>query len=57
MNNAIRSITTLIDNMRRAYDKYILPHYFIHRLGYCGKNVNFRNTTRLATSALKNVYL
>ena len=47
----------MLDGIRRAYLKYIMPHYFIHRLGYCGKNVNFRNKNKIPTSALKNVYL
>jgi len=57
MNLLLKNITIFIDSARRVYLKYVLPHYFIHRLGYCGKNVNFRNTTKLATSALKHVYL
>ena len=57
MNYFLRTTTTLLDGFRRAFLKYITPHYFIHRLGYRGKNVNFRNTNMIPTSALKNVYL
>lgn len=57
MNNIVRKITIAVDGMHRAYEKYILPHYFIHRLGFCGKNVSFRNRYRIPTNALKNVYL
>jgi len=57
MNFIFKLITIFSDGIRRAYLKYIMPHYFIHRLGYCGKNVNFRNKNKIPTSALKNVYL
>lgn len=57
MHLYLKILTILMDGLRRLYLKYVLPHYFIHRLGYCGKNVNFRNRKLLATSALKNVYL
>lgn len=57
MNYFLRITTILLDGFRRAFLKYITPHYFIHRLGYRGKNVNFRNTNKIPTSALKNVYL
>lgn len=57
MNIILKRLTILLDGIRRAYLKYIMPHYFIHRLGYCGKNVNFRNKNKIPTSALKNVYL
>lgn len=57
MGKVLKLITTLLDGVRRAYLKYIAPHYFIHRLGYRGKNVNFRNRNKIPTSALRNVYL
>lgn len=57
MNPILKYLTILLDGFRRAYLKYVKPHYFIHRLGYRGKNVNFRNTNKIPTSALKNVYL
>lgn len=57
MGKVLKLITTLFDGVRRAYLKYIAPHYFIHRLGYRGKNVNFRNRNKIPTSALRNVYL
>lgn len=57
MNKVLKRLTILFDGVRRAYLKYILPHYFLHRLGYCGKNVNFRNKNKIPTSALRHVYL
>lgn len=57
MNKVLKLITTFFDGIRRGYLKYITPHYFIHRLGYRGKNVNFRNTNKIPSSALRNVYL
>lgn len=57
MGKVLKLITILLDGIRRAFLKYITPHYFIHRLGYRGKNVNFRNTNKIPTSALRNVYL
>lgn len=57
MSSIIKYLTILLDGARRAFLKYILPQYFIHRLGYCGKNVNFRNTNKIPTSALRHVYL
>lgn len=57
MNTGLKIFTTILDGVRRAFLKYVMPHYFIHRLGYCGKNVNFRNTNKIPTSALRHVYL
>ena len=57
MNKILGFITTILDKLYRGYLKYIAPHYFIHRLGYRGKNVNFRNRNKIPTSALRNVYL
>lgn len=57
MNCILRVITIILDKIYRGYLKYISPHYYIHRLGFRGKNVNFRNTNKIPTSALKNVYL
>lgn len=57
MNCILRVITIILDNIYRGYLKYISPQYYIHRLGFMGKNVNFRNTKKIPTSALKNVYL
>ncbi len=57
MNYLLRLMTVILDKLYRGYLKYIVPHYFIHRLGFRGKNVNFRNTNKIPTSALKNVYL
>lgn len=57
MNCILRVITIILDNIYRGYLKYISPQYYIHRLGFMGKNVNFRNTNKIPTSALKNVYL
>lgn len=57
MSLVLKYLTILLDGFRRAYLKYVKPHYFIHRLGYRGKNVNFRNTNKIPTSALKKVYL
>lgn len=57
MNIFLKLLTTLVDGACRAYWKYVLPHYFIHRCGHIGKNVNFRNRNKIPTSALKHVYL
>lgn len=57
MNGIIGFVTEILDKIYRGCLKFVAPHYYIHRLGYCGKNVNFRNTNKIPTSALKNVYL
>lgn len=53
----IKLIASFCDIVRRAYNKFITPIFFKTRLGYCGKNVNFRSTNHCPTKVLSRVYL
>lgn len=53
----IKQFSILVDIINRVYCRYILPSFYKSRLGFCGKNVNFRNRNSIPTSVLKHVYL
>lgn len=53
----IKLLATLSDFIRRGYNKVVTPVFFKARLGYCGKNVNFRNIKPIPTKVLSRVYL
>lgn len=53
----IKLIASFCDFIRRAYNKAIKPAFFKSRLGYCGKNVNFRNVRHIPTGVLSRVFL
>lgn len=53
----IKHIASFCDYIRRGYNKAVKPMFFKSRLGYCGKNVNFRNIKPFPTKVLSRVYL
>lgn len=53
----IKFIVSIFDFLRRAYCKYISPIFYTSRLGYCGKQVNFRNRNPHPTEFLSRMYL
>ena len=53
----IRFFAVTLDLIQRFYFKYVLPNFYKCRLGYCGKNVNFRNTNRMPTNVLKHMFM
>lgn len=55
--NIFGYIASFCDFVRRGYNKVVSPLFFKSRLGYCGKNVNFRNKNKIPSNALKQVYL
>ena len=55
--NIFGYLGSFCDFARRGYNKFVRPLFFKSRLGYCGKNVNFRNTNHLPTAVLKRIFL
>lgn len=55
--NILGYIASFCDFVRRGYNKVVRPLFFKIRLGYCGKNVNFRNTKQCPTQVLKRIYM
>lgn len=53
----IRLIATICDFVRRAYNLTVKPYFFKSRLGYCGKNVNFRSTRHCPSSVLSRIFI
>lgn len=53
----IRLLATFCDFIRRGYVAYVRSLFFKSRLGYCGKNVGFRNTNHCRTADLARMYM
>ena len=53
----IKILSSFIDIIRRGYNKYIKNLTYKSRLGYCGRNVDFRSTTPCSNSSLSRVFL
>lgn len=53
----IKFFAVFFDFVRRGYNRLVLLPMSKSRLGYCGKNVNFRNIRSCPTSVMKRVYL
>ena len=50
-------ISIFCDFIRRAYNYGIKTRFIKSRLGYCGKNVNFRSTNHCPSSVLSRIYI
>lgn len=53
----MKIISKFIDFIRRLIRKFIILPLGKCRLGYCGKNVNYQNTTQAPSRVMKCVYL
>lgn len=53
----IKWLYRIIDLIRRAYYAKVRPAFCKPMLGYCGKNVNYRNKKNLTSFAMKHVFL
>lgn len=55
--NLLPAIIEPFDYIRRGFNAKIRPLYFKSLMGYCGKNVNFRNKSYIPTSVLRHIYM